>query len=710
MPGLGDILQAALAPYVETAVAQALREGTRQGRATPISGARSGTRTIKDPSKVDRTIMDWRGTPRGPANLPPGWVDPDSRFPNTPLDRPPTDPGLPPGSKGTPSPAPPGGTPRVAPHGTTPPLDVNDINDRIARLIRDQVIPRSIRDTQGDQGYNKGFQRTSPTGEDLGFSTLQDLLAGGGAGMENLISSYLGSFTNPYATGQPDAYKKGFATGVEPGLNLADPGTPGTPAGGAPSGFTPSDKGAPGGAAPVDPNQATGGAAGLPTASYYDPIFGNVPGALSPADVGVPPTSMPYQDPLSRWGITGGAGGYQMGQLGPASTEASMGNPLGGGAGGTTLSSADMGQGMYGQLFDFLQNYLHPEAAPTSTPTTPTTPAPPTTPGDDQWQPTDDMTQLMDTLAGTEGDSVSWGGRQFVRGPDGGWYDQTSGRWVTDGQGAPYRDYFTTNWQGPSAEQPPEQSPPEEQPPPENDPYAQYSQYYQGGNIGNSAMSDRYADPAWHPPGQPESSSASGQTYEQWRQEMAQRYPWMNDTNIVWGGGPEGYLPINYQAQDLDYYRQATAGGNVNTSPWVQKDIGGGRMRWVPSGPTSQMAPWELAYMKDTWTQNYDPNAPGYFNTRSPGATQPTPGSGTQPPPPPTQQPTANPYAWMTPQQQAFYTQLHGQTGNQFTYQGQDFRRNDAGAWVNWTDPANRQRITDVQGNPLQAKWPTTFK
>ena len=63
-------------------------------------------------------------------------------------------------------------------------------------------------------------------------------------------------------------------------------------------------------------------------------------------------------------------------------------------------------------------------------------------------------------------------------------------------------------------------------------------------------------------------------------------YPWMTDTSTQWGGGPFGYLPINYQPQAYSYYQN-----------------------------TQNLAPWEQKYMQDTWTQNYDRNQPGFVNT-----------------------------------------------------------------------------------------------
>ena len=569
MPGLGDILAAAMGPYLETALEEEVRSRLPIGRQTPVSGVRSGTRPIANPSRVVDYTPGTAGIPRraGDPNLPPGWVNPDTNFPNTPL--PPTGT-PPPGDKGTPSPAPPGGTPRT-PIGAQPPISVGDINDRIARLIRDQVIPKSIRDTEGDQGYNKGFQRKAPTGEDLGFSTLQDLISGGGQGMQDLIGSYLNSFTDPYATDQPPAYDKGFA---QPGQQPAAGGAP-PPA----QGFTPADKGQP--AASPDPNQATGGAAGLPTASYYDPIFGNTPGSLTPQDVGVAPTSVPYQDPNSMWGMTGGGGGYQMGQLGPASTEQGMPNPFGTGSGGSTLSSADMAQGMYGPLFDFLQSYLNPQQT-TTTPTTPTTP-----PAD---QPTEEQP-------------------------------------------------------------PPEEEQQQQQPEtPSPDPAQQYANQ---GNIGNSApLADTTGRGVWSDAQNPyykygldPSGTASNYelgNYESWRQYMSREFPWMEDKSIQWGGGTgsQGWLPAGYVPQSPEYYQSAYGGKVGGTS--VQDPRTG---RWMVVGG-HELAPWEYKYAQENWTQNYDPNQPGYINTRSPGGTLPTPN-------PPTQQPPQQPAPTQPPQQPA---------------------------------------------------------
>lgn len=118
-----------------------------------------------------------------------------------------------------------------------------------------------------------------------------------------------------------------------------------------------------------------------------------------------------------------------------------------------------------------------------------------------------------------------------------------------------------------------------------------WSRYNQGGNLGNSNPAlAKYSDPAWTPPGEQESFSGRGVTYNDWRAQMAQENPWMSDTNVVWGGGSQGYLPIDYQAQNYNYYQNA-----------------------------QNLAPWEQRYMQDTWTQNFDPNSPsgGYINTRN---------------------------------------------------------------------------------------------
>jgi hypothetical protein len=64
-------------------------------------------------------------------------------------------------------------------------------------------------------------------------------------------------------------------------------------------------------------------------------------------------------------------------------------------------------------------------------------------------------------------------------------------------------------------------------------------------------------------------------------------YDWMTDTRVQWGGGPGGYLPIGYQPQNYNYYAN-----------------------------TQNLAPWEQRYFADTWTQNYDPNQPGYVDTQ----------------------------------------------------------------------------------------------
>jgi len=94
-----------------------------------------------------------------------------------------------------------------------------------------------------------------------------------------------------------------------------------------------------------------------------------------------------------------------------------------------------------------------------------------------------------------------------------------------------------------------------------------WSRYNAGGNMGNSAMG---AQGNYRP------VDAIGD------------YPWMTDKSTQWGGGPFGYLPINYVAQPFSYYNQA----GVN------------------------YAPWETKYANDTWTQNYNRDDPGFINTQ----------------------------------------------------------------------------------------------
>ena len=96
-----------------------------------------------------------------------------------------------------------------------------------------------------------------------------------------------------------------------------------------------------------------------------------------------------------------------------------------------------------------------------------------------------------------------------------------------------------------------------------------WSRYNAGGNMGNSAMG---AQGNYRP------VDAVGD------------YPWMTDQSTQWGGGPFGYLPINYQPQNFGYYNQ----------------------------PGVNYAPWETKYATDTFTQNYAPQQPGYINTRDP--------------------------------------------------------------------------------------------
>jgi len=113
-----------------------------------------------------------------------------------------------------------------------------------------------------------------------------------------------------------------------------------------------------------------------------------------------------------------------------------------------------------------------------------------------------------------------------------------------------------------------------------------WSRYTNFGGIGNSNPAlAQFSDPAWHPAAQPGANAAQGQTYDQWRQEMAATHPWMNDTSVMWGGGSQGYLPINYQPHDIRYYMN-----------------------------TPNLAPWEGAYFGDTWTQNIQPDKPGYWD------------------------------------------------------------------------------------------------
>ena len=95
-----------------------------------------------------------------------------------------------------------------------------------------------------------------------------------------------------------------------------------------------------------------------------------------------------------------------------------------------------------------------------------------------------------------------------------------------------------------------------------------WSKYAMGGNLGNSQAGAR---------GHYEPVAADPTGY----------HPWMADTSIQWGGGPGGYLPIDYQPQSYAYYQSG-----------------------------AQLAPWEGQYAKDTWTQNFDKNAPGFVNTQ----------------------------------------------------------------------------------------------
>ena len=125
--------------------------------------------------------------------------------------------------------------------------------------------------------------------------------------------------------------------------------------------------------------------------------------------------------------------------------------------------------------------------------------------------------------------------------------------------------------------------------------------YFAGGNVGNSAPGSN--SPTGNPPIFPAGFNSA-------------EYPWTQDTSVQWGGGPGGYLPIGYQPQSFGYYAQADQGGNVAQGPY---SVQGANGRWRPVGGYAQMAPWEQRYARDTWTQNYDPNQPGYINTRNPG-------------------------------------------------------------------------------------------
>src|SRR5215470_16327819 len=96
--GLGNILSAALGPYLETALEDEVRSRAPIGRQTPVTGTARIPRIIANPAGVDPNLLDWIGTPRGTPNLPPGWIDPDTNFPNNPLPPPgsiPSDPNLP---------------------------------------------------------------------------------------------------------------------------------------------------------------------------------------------------------------------------------------------------------------------------------------------------------------------------------------------------------------------------------------------------------------------------------------------------------------------------------------------------------------------------------------------------------------------------------------------------------------------------------------
>ena len=144
----------------------------------------------------------------------------------------------------------------------------------------------------------------------------------------------------------------------------------------------------------------------------------------------------------------------------------------------------------------------------------------------------------------------------------------------------------------------------------------QYAKYYQGGNIGQSQNFAKASQPGWHPEGQPENTY--NQTYDQWRADMAQRYPWMENTSVVWGGGPGGYLPVDYQYQNADYYS-----GPGIYGPRQQAHNG----RWF--SPITYRAPWEDLYASERWTQNFDPQGAGFIDTSGGNPDKTYPGQGT---------------------------------------------------------------------------------
>jgi hypothetical protein len=123
--------------------------------------------------------------------------------------------------------------------------------------------------------------------------------------------------------------------------------------------------------------------------------------------------------------------------------------------------------------------------------------------------------------------------------------------------------------------------------------------YFAGGNIGQSATG------AKSPTGNPAQYPADFNANE---------YPWMADQSIQWGGGPFGYLPIGYQPKSYDYYSQ-------HMTQLARPRQGAQNRAGIPlqdPGAYAPLAPWEQRYFQDTWTQNYDPNQPGYIDTGHP--------------------------------------------------------------------------------------------
>jgi hypothetical protein len=123
--------------------------------------------------------------------------------------------------------------------------------------------------------------------------------------------------------------------------------------------------------------------------------------------------------------------------------------------------------------------------------------------------------------------------------------------------------------------------------------------YFAGGNVGQSA---------------PGAKSPTGNPAQYPADFNAAEYPWMADQSIQWGGGPFGYLPIGYQPKSYDYYSQ-------HMTQLARPRQGAQNRAGIPlqnPGAYAPLAPWEQRYFQDTWTQNYDPNAPGYIDTGHP--------------------------------------------------------------------------------------------